>query len=60
MQCVVAATGLSDLRVTPSHHLEYLRGHRAGRYSIRKNDQWRVCFRWTEQGAMDIEVADYH
>ena len=60
LQRVVAATGLSGLRVLPSHHLESLRGHLAGRYSIRINDQWRVSFRWTEQGAMDVEVTDYH
>ena len=60
LQRVVAATRLSDLRVPPSHRLEVLRGDRAGQYSIRINDQWRVCFRWTEVGAMEIEIVDYH
>ncbi len=60
LQRVVAAVRLTDLRVPPSHHLERLRGDRAGSYSIRINDQWRICFVWTEQGAMDIEITDYH
>ena len=60
LQRVVAATALTDLRVPPSHRLEALRGNRAGQYSIRINDRWRVCFIWTDQGAMEIEVADYH
>ncbi|MCY4475671.1 MAG: type II toxin-antitoxin system RelE/ParE family toxin [Chloroflexi bacterium] len=60
LQRVVAATVLSDLRVPPSHRLEALRGDRAGQYSIRINNQWRVCFIWTGQGAMEIEVVDYH
>ena len=60
LQRVVAATTLSDLRVPPSHRLEALRGDRAGQHSIRINDQWRVCFIWTDQGAMEIEVIDYH
>ena len=60
IQRVVAATALTDLRVPPSHRLETLRGDRAGQHSIRINDQWRVCFIWTDQGAMEIEVVDYH
>ena len=60
LQRVVAATTLSDLRLPPSHRLESLRGDRAGQYSIRINDQWRVCFAWTDEGAMQIEVIDYH
>ena len=60
LQRVVAAAALSDLRVPPSHRLEALRGDREGQYSIRVNDQWRVCFVWTDQGAMEIEVIDYH
>ena len=60
LQRVVAAGALTDLQVPPSHRLESLRGDRAGQYSIRINDQWRVCFRWTENGAMEIEVVDYH
>ena len=60
IQRVVAARELSDLRIPPSHRLEALSGNLKGRYSIRINDQWRVCFRWTEQGALDIEIIDYH
>ena len=60
LQRVVAAAALTDLRVPPSHRLEALRGDREGHYSIRVNDQWRVCFYWTDQGAMEIEVTDYH
>ena len=60
LQRVVAAVALTDLRVPPSHRLEVLRGDRRGQYSIRINDQWRVCFFWTERGAMEIEVTDYH
>ena len=60
LQRVVAAASLADLRVPPSHRLEALRGARRGQYSIRINDQWRVCFVWTERGAMEIEVTDYH
>ena len=60
LQRVVAAVRLTDLRVPPSHRLERLRGDRTGSYSIRINDQWRICFVWTEQGAMEIEITDYH
>ena len=60
LQRVVAAAALTDLRVPPSHRLEALRGDRAGQHSIRINDQWRVCFVWTDRGAMEIEVTDYH
>ena len=60
LQRVVAAGELSDLRCPPSHRLEALRGDRKGRHSIRINDQWRVCFFWTERGAMEIEITDYH
>ena len=60
LQRVVAAAAVGDLRVPPSHRLEALRGDRKGRYSIRINDRWRVCFVWTDQGAMEIEVTDYH
>ena len=60
LQRVIAAAVLSDLRVPPSHRLESLRGNRNGQHSIRVNDQWRVCFRWRDEGAMEIEVTDYH
>lgn len=55
-----AAVVLDDLRVPPSHRLEALRGDRKGQHSIRINDQWRVCFRWEESNAYDVEVCDYH
>ncbi len=51
---------LDDLRVPPGNRLEALKGDRAGQHSIRINDQWRVCFRWTEAGAEDVEIVDYH
>jgi proteic killer suppression protein len=54
------AARLSDLKVPPGNRLEALKGDRVGQYSIRINDQWRVCFRWTEAGAEDVEIADYH
>lgn len=54
------AVALSDLRAPPGNHLEKLKGGRDGQYSIRVNDQWRVCFRWTESGAADVEIVDYH
>ena len=57
---MVAAAALTDLQVPPSHRLEALRGDREGQNSIRINDQWRVCFIWTDQGAMEIEITDYH
>ena len=60
LQRVTAAVSLTDLRIPPSHRLEALRGDRAGQFSIRINDQWRVCFAWTDQGAMEIEIVDYH
>ncbi len=51
---------LGDLRVPPGNRLEALKGDRAGRHSIRVNDQFRVCFRWTATGAEDVEIVDYH
>ena len=60
LQRLLAATALNDLRLPPSHQLEALRGDRTGQHSIRINDQWRVCFCWTDQGAMELEVTNYH
>ena len=60
LQRVVTAGALSDLRLPPSHRLQALSGDRQGQHSIRINDQWRVCFRWTDEDAADIEVIDYH
>ena len=60
LQRVAAAAALSDLRVPPSHRLEALSGDRAGQHSIRINNRWRVCFIWTNEGALEIEIVDYH
>lgn len=54
------ADRIEDLRVPPGNRLEKLRGNRAGQYSIRVNDQFRVCFRWSHAGAKDVEIVDYH
>lgn len=54
------AGALGDLRIPPGNRLEALKGKRTGQYSIRINDQWRVCFRWTQAGAADVEIVDYH
>ena len=51
---------LEDLRVPPGNRLEALKGRRKGQYSIRINDQFRLCFRWAEDGAYDVEIVDYH
>ncbi|MDH4569418.1 plasmid maintenance system killer protein [Pseudomonas sp. BN414] len=55
-----AATELRDLRSPPGNRLEQLSGNRAGQYSIRINDQWRICFEWTEAGPANVEIVDYH
>jgi toxin HigB-1 len=55
-----AATVLDDLRMPPSNHLESLRGDRTGRYSIRINDQWRLCFQLKNGNAYAVEIVDYH
>jgi toxin HigB-1 len=54
------AESLQDLRMPPGNRLEALKGDRKGQHSIRVNDQYRVCFRWTERGARDVEIVDYH
>jgi toxin HigB-1 len=54
------ARELNDLRSPPGNHLEAMKGDRAGQHSIRINDQWRICFVWTENGADDVEIVDYH
>jgi proteic killer suppression protein len=51
---------INDLRVPPGNRLEALRGDRAGQYSIRVNDRFRICFRWTAAGTEDVEIVDYH
>ena len=55
-----AAGSLNDLRVPPSNRLEKLVGRREGQYSIRINDQWRICFRWKGGDARQVEIVDYH
>lgn len=55
-----AATVLEDLRVPPANRLEKLKGDRAGQFSIRVNEQWRVCFVWRSGHALDVEIVDYH
>jgi toxin HigB-1 len=55
-----AAATLEFLRSPPGNHLEALKGERAGQHSIRINDQWRLCFRWTDAGPEEVEIVDYH
>lgn len=55
-----AAETLNDLRSPPGNRLEKLRGDRAGKYSIRINEQWRICFQWRDGDAYEVEIADYH
>lgn len=55
-----AAKVLEDLRVPPGNRLEALQGNRAGQHSIRINDQWRICFLWTDNGPENVELVDYH
>jgi proteic killer suppression protein len=55
-----AAENLQDLRVPPGNRLEKLGGDRAGQYSVRINEQWRVCFHWKEGHADEVEITDYH
>ena len=54
------AATLKDLRTPPANRLEKLFGNRSGQYSIRINDRWRICFRWDEGDAYDVEIVDYH
>lgn len=54
-----AAASVDELRMPPSNHLEALRGDRQGQWSIRINQQWRVCFRWQDGDAFDVEIVDY-
>ena len=55
-----AAESINDLRVPPGNRLEKLSGNRAGQYSVRVNDQWRLCFTWSASGAGNVELVDYH
>lgn len=54
------AGNLNDLRIPPGNHLEALSGDREGQYSIRINEQFRICFSWTPMGPQDVEIVDYH
>ena len=60
MTAIALAETVEDLREPLGHRLEPLRGDRAGQQSIRVNDQWRICFRWHQDGAHDVEMVDYH
>jgi proteic killer suppression protein len=54
------AVNINDLRTPPANHLEKLSGNREGQYSIRINDQWRICFQWKNNDAFNVEITDYH
>lgn len=60
LRWVDSAGSLQDLRVPPGNRLERLAGNRLGQHSIRINEQWRICFRWEDGDAYDVEIADYH
>jgi toxin HigB-1 len=59
LEMLTSAKSVSDLRSPPGNRLEALKGDRRGQHSIRINDQWRICFRWSD-GAEDVEIVDYH
>jgi toxin HigB-1 len=60
LDLIATAPALEELRVPPGNRLETLRGDRRGQYSIRVNERYRVCFRWDDSGAADVEIVDYH
>lgn len=60
LRLISTVTQLESLRVPPSNHLEALAGNRKGQYSIRINNQWRICFRWSEGHAHEVVITDYH
>lgn len=60
LDMLAAATQVETLRVPPGNHLEALVGNRLGQWSIRINQQWRICFRWSGTNAEDVEIVDYH
>ncbi len=60
LEYIDLATGLDDLRVPPGNRLHELRGDRAGQHAISVNDQWRICFRYVDGDACDVEITDYH
>ncbi len=57
---VDSVTSLNELNAPPGNRLEALKGDREGQHSIRINDQWRICFRWEDDGVYDVEIVDYH
>lgn len=60
LDMLAAAGRLQDLRSPPGNRLEALKGDRSGQWSIRINDQWRICFRWDDEGPRNVEIVDYH
>jgi proteic killer suppression protein len=60
LRMLAAATTIETLRVPPNNRLESLRGNRSGQWSIRINDQWRICFKWQDGNANEVEITDYH
>ncbi|HDM77448.1 MAG TPA: excinuclease ABC subunit A [Deltaproteobacteria bacterium] len=60
LEVLNAAVSLNSLRVPPGNRLEQLKGSRKGQYSIRVNDQWRICFVWQDESAFEVEIIDYH
>ncbi|MBT4384797.1 type II toxin-antitoxin system RelE/ParE family toxin [Candidatus Peregrinibacteria bacterium] len=60
LNIIHAATSINDLRIPPSNHLERLKGSRKNQHSIKINKQWRICFKWKENDAYELEITDYH
>jgi proteic killer suppression protein len=60
LRIIGSAVELAELRIPPGNRLESLKGDRSGQYSIRVNDQWRICFEWSDGGAENVELVDYH
>ena len=60
LDMIAAATKVETLRIPPGNRLESLKGNRVGQWSIRVNDQWRICFTWSGNGAENVEIVDYH
>ena len=60
LDMINAACNINTLRIPPGNHLEKLKGDRKNSYSIKINDQWRICFKWNDKHAYDVEIVDYH
>jgi proteic killer suppression protein len=60
LRMINRANKINDLKVPPGNRLELLHGDREGQYSIKINNQWRICFKWADQDAYDVEIVDYH